>query len=336
MFRYRYHLFAIAVTVVGLGLRAATAGEPQIKPGDEVVALKDHELKVRSTTVGEVRGGDRLIVEQTQGTWLWVRKGNIAGWIEKTAVKEVLAPPDERSPSVALPSAVDKRVAAIVGPEEQRLGRMPIFILDGALSSDGCHLALLTRQVLGNQVAVVVDGTQGSAYESVGQGSIVFSPDGNRLGYAARKGQTWCVIVEGQEGPGFEHIVKGSLLFSADGKRVAYVARKNQRWITVVDGEESPSYEAISYRALVLGPHGGSAAFVAGRGEKSVVVVDGQEGPFHDGIAEGTPVLSPDGKRVAYGHGRTRSGLWLWMGKKDRPMMQLHGVRLGLARTENG
>jgi hypothetical protein len=56
------------------------------KPGDEVVALRDSQLKAGAETVGAVRKGDKLVVEQVQGNWLWVQSGQTRGWIDGSRV----------------------------------------------------------------------------------------------------------------------------------------------------------------------------------------------------------------------------------------------------------
>jgi hypothetical protein len=57
-----------------------------IKPGDEVVALRNCELMVEAKSVGTVRKGGKCTVEQVQDNWLWVRSGDIRGWIDRGAV----------------------------------------------------------------------------------------------------------------------------------------------------------------------------------------------------------------------------------------------------------
>ena len=51
-----------------------------------VVVLKDVELRVEAKTVGTARKGEKLIAEDSQGNWLWVRAGETAGWIDKGGV----------------------------------------------------------------------------------------------------------------------------------------------------------------------------------------------------------------------------------------------------------
>ncbi len=52
-----------------------------LEKGDEVIVLQDTALMIEAKTVGTVRKGDRLVVEQIQGDWLWVHTGQIRGWV---------------------------------------------------------------------------------------------------------------------------------------------------------------------------------------------------------------------------------------------------------------
>jgi len=56
------------------------------KPGDEVIALSDADLTVEAKSVGSLRKGGKCTVERVQDNWLWVRSGDIRGWIDRGAV----------------------------------------------------------------------------------------------------------------------------------------------------------------------------------------------------------------------------------------------------------
>jgi hypothetical protein len=57
-----------------------------LKPGDEVALLRNVQLKAGSETFGDIGKGERVVVEQIQGKWLWVRSEQTRGWIDKEAV----------------------------------------------------------------------------------------------------------------------------------------------------------------------------------------------------------------------------------------------------------
>ena len=74
---------ALALTCAAL---TATSFAQEFKPGDEVVALRDRELKIGREPVASVRKGQKLTVEQVQDNWLWVRSGETRGWIDNRSV----------------------------------------------------------------------------------------------------------------------------------------------------------------------------------------------------------------------------------------------------------
>src|SRR5208337_5054081 len=107
---------------------------------------------------------------------------------------------------------------------------------------------------------VVVDGVKAKEYSAIGKNALVFSPDSNRVGFAARRGSKWLIVIDGVEGKEYDGVGAGVPIFNPDSKRVAYDAE---------------------------------------RGDKKVVVVDGTEGEEFDAILWG-PIFSPDSSRVAY------------------------------------
>jgi hypothetical protein len=57
-----------------------------LKPGDEVVVLRNTQLTAGSETFGSVAKGQKVVVEQIQGKWAWVKRGQVRGWVDKEAV----------------------------------------------------------------------------------------------------------------------------------------------------------------------------------------------------------------------------------------------------------
>lgn len=140
----------------------------------------------------------------------------------------------------------------------------------------------------------MIGGREGAKYDGVGDAPPVFSPDGAKIAYPARKGgqQTRTGVVGGEwvmvvsrmdrpagvkEGPAYDMAV--SPVFSPDGKRIAYRARKGpmenaKRFIVIADAETGKVIK---------------------------------EAPVGDEIWP--PVWSADNKAVAYG---ARQGRELW------------------------
>ncbi len=84
---------------------------------------------------------------------------------------------------------------------------------------------------------VLLDGKeQGSYVAGIIKGTLIFSPDSQRLAYqAADKGKV-VAVVDGQEGKHYDSFAKGGLHFSPDSRRVAYVvadAEKKNPFVVV-------------------------------------------------------------------------------------------------------
>ena len=65
------------------------------------------------------------------------------------------------------------------------------------------------------------------------EGSPVFSPNGLRVAYSAKKGDKWIIVVDGEPGPAYDGIAKGDPVFSPDSNFVKYRALKNGKWLDV-------------------------------------------------------------------------------------------------------
>ncbi|MGD0463919.1 MAG: hypothetical protein ABSB74_15655, partial [Tepidisphaeraceae bacterium] len=70
--------------------------------------------------------------------------------------------------------------------EETRLGPMDAEVLYPVFSRDGRHFAYVARR--DQMLCVVVDGQAGAEYDDIGEDSVIFSPDGKRVAYAAKTG----------------------------------------------------------------------------------------------------------------------------------------------------
>jgi hypothetical protein len=92
----------------------------------------------------------------------------------------------------------------------------------------------------------VIDGVEQGAYESIGKGTPLFSPDSRRCAYYAGVlgSREMTVVVDGVAGPQYDGI-RGPA-FSPDSRHLAYVARRGDKWRIVVDRDETDeAYDAI-------------------------------------------------------------------------------------------
>ena len=113
-------IVAVITTCLTLGTASGAQEEKKdappdtLKKGDDVIALRVAPLQVESETVGTVGKGEKLVVEQVQGNWLWVRTGETRGWIDNSNVMgAVLLNWYQRQPDMVsrLGSSADRYVA---------------------------------------------------------------------------------------------------------------------------------------------------------------------------------------------------------------------------------
>ena len=100
----------------------------------------------------------------------------------------------------------------------------------------------------------------------------------------ARAKAGWQLVVAGQRQPVCEDT--GEALFSRDGKRLAYLAKKDGKWRVVVDGAEQKAYDAIGAGTLRFSPDGQILAYAAQSGGKWLLVANGREGKPYDGVSD--------------------------------------------------
>ncbi len=110
-------------------------------------------------------------------------------------------------------------------------------------------------------------------------GEPIFSPDGRKLAYVAKKGKNFSVVMNGKEGKLYDRI--DPLLFSPDSRKLAYVARERGKSFVVLDDEEGRPYGDIygsRDAAPVFSPDSQKLAFVARKGGKEFVVIKDKDG----------------------------------------------------------
>lgn len=160
---------------------------------------------------------------------------------------------------------------------------------------------------------VRVDGVDGAEYLGIGIESLVWSADGRRLAYPARREKGWSLIVDGRAGPTFDGL--GEVVLSPDGAHVAHAAQRKGAWFVVLDETPGPAFDAILEGTLQFG-RGGRFAYVARQGAFVRAIVDGTPGPRYDGI--GALRFSEDGAAVAH-VGRRGEEAFFWMNGRESP-----------------
>ena len=109
---------------------------------------------------------------------------------------------------------------------------------------DSSRLAYVAVRRAGRDVRewVVLDGRAEPEADGVGEGSMVFSPDGRRFAYGRREKSTWAYVVDGAVGPSHARIERGE--FNRDGSRFAYPASDGRHSFMVEDGGVGPEFRA--------------------------------------------------------------------------------------------
>lgn len=199
----------------------------------------------------------------------------------------------------------DNVLGVIFGPDSRRvasvtrLGARYYVLLDGEMkwgndfvedqtltfSPDGKRLACVAlkefpavvdeKTVMRRKPCVSVDGISGELYEQI-KARPLFSPDSQRVAYAAKGLASEMVVVDGKEGKEYDEVDAHSLLFSPDSKRMAYVAQRAGKYLAVLDGKEGKEYSHIG--GLAFSPDGKHIAYAAQLPEEGFVAVDELEG----------------------------------------------------------
>lgn len=222
---------------------------------------------------------------------------------------------------VAQPSRLDGQVPRTVKPaldinwETTKLGNIPSKynrIISILFSPDGRRVATIAaeREIGG---CFLIDGSPeteiyclwGSSKSRVPHiyGGPIFSPDGRKLAFAAKKDKTVSVVMNGKEGKSYGQIQ--SLVFSPDSQKLAYVAREGEKRFVVLDEKEGMPYERIEIDGCsdpVFSPDSQKLAFIARKDGKDVVVVRDKDGEKqrqpHDWIVCLT--FSPNSQKIVY------------------------------------
>ena len=167
-------------------------------------------------------------------------------------------------------------------------GDLRVPVLGAAwLSPGGRRLVLEVRRP---QRFMVEDGRELGPYDDVSD--PVFSADGRRMAFYARKGKAWRMVLDGEEGlefPGQPHgdtavqsvRLAENMAFSGDGKHFAFVRfLKPGREQLVVDGVDWPESQDLWRRPIRFsddGRHAAIAGIWPGFLSGTWVQVDGKE-----------------------------------------------------------
>ncbi len=264
--------------------------------------------------------------------WLY----NRAPWNEANSTRAYPpAPPEQVRPQHFVPedccqvetAADGKRTLLYETIKEDQPGRL-LAIFDHP--SQRCYSANLAR-----------DGRWGKApFDRIGD--PVFSPNGQRLGFRAQRGEQRFVVVDDREGPPFHRV--SAPVFGPDNRHVAYWARQKGKEFIVLDDRPGPAFDGVGFP--VFSPDGSQVAYRAREGNQWFVMRGDEKGPAFDDIGYYTAseagrtnnlidvVFSPDGDQLAYA---ARRGPQRFIVREGRPGPAFAHVGLPEVnfRTEN-
>ena len=130
----------------------------------------------------------------------------------------------------------------------------------------------------GNKNFVVLDGKEGPAFDQVAD--LRFSPAGSVLAYRARRGLEHFVLVGGKSMGPYGEVEASSLVFSPDGKSVAWAAfGAGGQWNVYVDGKTiDDGCDRVISQLTVFSRYvsAGLRRTVPARGQASICSVDGR------------------------------------------------------------
>jgi hypothetical protein len=163
-----------------------------------------------------------------------------------------------------------------------------------AMSPDCGSVAVAVKTE--NGVELRINGKPRAAADEIP--FVLYSADGGRLAYTARKGKAWYIVLNGVEaGTGPQGAAWAA--FSADSRHFAYVGASPTGMMLVVDGT-APAQQFHEIRDVVMTPDGDHIAFAVNDSTGWFVIVDGKRVGATYPLAIGRIILSQDGRRVAF------------------------------------
>jgi len=183
------------------------------------------------------------------------------------------------APGQAAAPTIDKEPPKTPGEPAATRGEIDRMPPPPIFSADGRHIAYIIRTDRG--VRVVRDGKADEEFDEISDSWPVFSDDGGRLVYAARKGDQWFAVVDGKvEGPCTPEGVK----CSPDGKHVWYTALVGDKRHFVVDGRRSPAYSRWAMGPFFTPDGSTHYAVYTDANSKAIMVTDGKVTGTYEGI----------------------------------------------------
>jgi hypothetical protein len=106
---------------------------------------------------------------------------------------------------------------------------------------------------------------------------VVFSADGSRMAYGARRDGKDRMVIDGREDPPFDDL--GPPSFSPGGEHVAYAAKRDGKWRVLVDGADLGEYRLEMNGRIVFEGASRFYALARGRGKPPTMRLEAELQP---------------------------------------------------------
>lgn len=193
----------------------------------------------------------------------------------------VLTSPDHKH-FVALVKTASRQQAVVVDGKREASCPKIHWAYRGFLSSPGsfvwskdgtshAYVVNITNEKTSPQ-AVIYNGNLLDPRPEIRGSSLVLTPDGKHVAYAAKEKEGWAVVVDNKSQEKFEDI--GSILFTGTGGKVVYAAKKGKSWFLCGAASSQPLEAVAGLTSDASGAHLAYAAKTANA--KWQVFVDGK------------------------------------------------------------
>jgi len=163
----------------------------------------------------------------------------------------------------------------------------------------------------------------------------IFSPNGRKVAYVAKKENKNFVVVNGKEGRAYDEIV-GNPVFSNDSQKLAYIAKKDCiesvmeyegkkypiktgcKKVVIVNEEEGKAYDDIT--SFIFSPDSQKLVYEAVKERNFLMVVNGKEEDGH------YPIFSPDSQKTAFIVSEGNKRFVVVNGKKGKAYDLIHDI----------
>jgi len=239
-------------------------------------------------------GKEALVCDGKQGP-AWHSIGNVGPFSRDSKRLPYQARTDGRAYTLSLFAGEEDKAAAMNGkdgPGHKDVNHKPS-------SPDQKRFAYIATDDKGKKF-VVLNGQALKAYEAVW--SLVFSPDGKRVAFTARRDGKAMVVCDGKEGPHYPEVFYP--MFSPDGKSLAYWARNAhlKKWFVIWDEKEMTQLNGEPQLAFSPDGRALACATYSGGGLYRFTETVESLAAGHDHASP--PGFSPDSRHIACALGK--------------------------------